>query len=78
MVAQYESIIVNTGTYEIDESTVTFRPIIAKSPGFVGGHEISTFRVEGDTLVLSVDTVVAVDGVSPPDLGGSLTLVRVE
>ncbi len=78
MVAQYESIIVNTGTYEIDGSTVTFRPIIAKSPGFVGGHQMSTFRVEGDTLVLSIEMLVAVDGVSPPDLGGSLTLVRVE
>ena len=78
MTAQYESIIVNTGTYEIDGSTVTFRPIIAKSPGFVGGHQTSTFRVEGDTLVLSANTVVAVDDISPPDVGGSLTLVRVE
>ena len=33
MVAQYETIIVNTGTYEISGSTVTFRPIIAKEPG---------------------------------------------
>ncbi len=78
MVAQYESIIVNTGTYEIDGSTVTFRPIIAKSPGFVGGHQMSTFRVEGDTLVLSQEMLVSVDGVSPPDFGGSLTLSRVE
>ncbi len=79
MVAQYESIIVNTGTYEIDGSTVTFRPIIAKSPGFVGGYQTSTFRVDGDTLVLSDDTIVSVDGNSPADFGGgSLTLVRVE
>ena len=78
MIVQYESIIVNTGTYEINGSTVTFRPIIAKSPGFVGGHQTSTFRVEGDTLVLSYDTLVSVDGISPPDLGGSLTLVPVE
>jgi hypothetical protein len=78
MVAQYESIIVNTGTYEIDGSSVTFRPIIAKSPGFVGGHQKSTFRVEGNTLVLSDDMVVSVDGVSLPDVEGSLTLTRVE
>ena len=79
MVAQYESIIVNTGTYEIDGSTVTFRPIIAKSPGFVGGYQTSTFRVDGDTLVLSDDTLVSVDGSSPGDfVGDSLTLVRVE
>ena len=78
MVTQYETIIVNTGTYEISGSTVTFRPVIAKSPGFVGGYQVSTFRVEGDTLVLTLDALASVDGVSPPDLGGSLTLMRVE
>ena len=62
MVAQYESIIVNTGTYEIDGSTVTFRPIIAKSPGFVGGHQTSTFRVEGDTLDISLAKIEQRDG----------------
>lgn len=78
MTAQYETIIVNAGTYEISGSTVTFRPMIAKSPGFVGGHQMSTFRVDGDTLVLTQDMLVAVDGVSPPDFGGSLILARVE
>ncbi len=78
MVAQYETIIVNTGTYEISGSTVTFRPVIAKSPAFVGGHQMSTFRVEGNTLLLTQDMLVSVDGVSPPDFAGSLTLVRVE
>lgn len=78
MVAQYESIIVNAGTYEINGSTVTFRPMIAKSPGFVGGQQTSTFRVQGDTLILSQNRIVAADGASPPEAAGSLTLVRVE
>ncbi len=78
MVAQHESIIVNTGTYEISGSTVTFRPIIAKSPGFVGGHSTSEFRIDGDTLTLTIQTVVAADGSSAPNLGGSLTFRRVE
>ena len=78
MVVQYETIIVNTGTYEISGSMVTFRPIIAKSPGFVGGHQTSTFRVDGDTLVLTLETVIAADGVSAPNVSGSLTFVRVE
>jgi len=78
MVAQYASIIVNAGTYEVSGSTVTFRPMIAKSPAFVGGHQTSTFDVAGDTLVLSDDVIVAVDGLSPPNVGGSLTLVRLE
>ena len=78
MVAQYATIIVNTGTYEISGSTVTFRPIIAKSPGFVGGHQMSTFRVEGDILILTQDRLVSGEGVSLPGFTGSLTLVRIE
>jgi len=78
MAAQYATIIVNAGTYEVDGATVTFRPIIAKSPGFVGGYQTSTFRIQGDTLVLTQHATVALDGVSPPEVGGSLTLVRVE
>lgn len=78
MIAQYQTIIVNTGTYEISGSTVTFRPVIAKSPGFVGGYQVSTFRIAGDTLVLTQDSLMSVDGVSPSGFGGSLTLVRAE
>lgn len=78
MVVQYESIIVNTGTYEISGSTVTFRPIIAKSPGFVGGQATSEFRIEGDMLTLTGLTVVAEDGTSAPNVTGSLTFRRVE
>ena len=70
MVAQHESIIVNTGTYEISGSTVTFRPIIAKSPGFAGGQSTSGFEIEGDTLTLTDQTVVAADGTSAPNVGG--------
>ena len=78
MVAQYESIIVNTGTYEISGATVTFRPIIAKSPGFVGGQATSEFSIDGDMLTLTGLTVVGADGVSAPDVTGSLILRRVE
>ena len=78
MVAQHSSIIVNTGTYTISGSTVTFRPIIAKSPAFVGGHATDEFRVEGDVLTLTGLTVVAEDGTSAPNVGGSLIFRRVE
>ena len=78
MVAQHESIIVNTGTYEINGSTVTFRPIIAKSPGFVGGQATSEFQIDGDTLTLTTGTIVAADGTSPPNVSGALILRRVE
>ncbi len=78
MVAQHESIIVNTGTYEISGSTVTFRPIIAKSPGFVGGESMAGFQIDGDELTLTTQTVVAADGTSATNVGGSSTWQRVE
>jgi len=78
IIAQYQTIIVNTGTYEVDGSTITFRPMLAKSPEFVGGHQTSTFRIQSDTLVLSEQATLASDGSSPPQAGGTLTLVRVE
>ncbi len=78
MVAQHTSIIVNTGTYEISGSTVTFRPIIAKSPGFVGGHATAEFRVDGDMLTLMWQEIIGEDGTSVVNSGGELTLRRVE
>ena len=78
MVAQHESIIVNTGTYEISGSVLTTRPIIAKSPGFVGGESTAEFQVDGDTLTLTDGTIVAADGTSAPNVGGSSTWRRLE
>lgn len=78
MVQQYQSIIVNTGTYSLSGSIVTFRPIIAKSPAFVGGQATSEFQVNGDVLTLTGLTVEAGDGTSAPNVTGSLTFRRVE
>ncbi len=78
MAAQHRSIIVNTGTYEISGSTITFRPIIAKSPEFVGGHATSEFQISGDVLTLRLMSVIAVDGAAAPNVGGTQTLRRVE
>ena len=78
MVAQYESIIVNTGTYEITGSTVTFRPVIAKSPGFVGGQATAELQITGDALTLTFQSIVSADGTSPPRVERSMTLRRVE
>ncbi len=79
-VAQYDTIIVNAGTYEADGSTITFRPMVAKSPEFIGGHSTMDFQINGDALTLTVRSVVAADEVSaPPDsAGSSMTLRRNE
>ena len=78
-IAQYETIIVNSGTYEISGSSVTFRPVVAKSPEFIGGHSTMDFQIEGDDLTLTVRGVVAADGASPPDITeSSMKLRRLE
>ncbi len=78
-VAQHDTIIVNTGTYEASGSTITFRPMVAKIPEFIGGHSTMDFQINDDVLTLTVQSVVAADGVSPPDLlGESMTLRRIE
>ena len=52
---------------------MTFRPIIAKSPGFVGGQATSEFQIDGDTLTLTEQTALGADGTSL-NVTGSLTL----
>ena len=79
----FNSIIVNTGTYELTDSTLVTRPIAAKSQEYVrGGYSDYEYRVEGDTLYLTGTSLVSFDGVSPDFyLGGgrdTYTLVRVE
>jgi hypothetical protein len=53
-VAAYDSFAAATGTYEVSETALTVRPIVAKSPNYMaGGFENYQFRVAGDTLWLS-------------------------
>lgn len=78
MVAQYETIIVNSGSYELAGESFTLRPMIAKSPGFVGGYLTGTFSLSGDTLVLRNQHLFDLDGVELPGFGEVLTLVRIE
>ncbi len=75
-VAQYDTIIVNTGSYEVSGSTITFRPMVAKSPEFVGGQSTMDFQIDGDVLTLTQQSVVAADGVSTPDTPGSSMMLR--
>jgi len=76
MVAQYQTIIVNTGTYEANGSTITFRPIVAKSPEFIGGHSTMDYQINGDVLTLTITSTVAASGVSAPDAPASSMMLR--
>ena len=71
------SIIVNTGTYEVSGSTVTTKPMIAKSAEFVGGSSVAEFELDGDMLTLKSQGTTSAGGTTLPG-GGSLTLRRLE
>ncbi len=74
--AQYRTIIVNTGTYSASGATITFRPMVARAPGYVGGQATSDFTIDGDTLTLVEKSVVFADGAAIPNPGETLTLRR--
>jgi len=78
-VAHYDTIIVNSGTYTISGSKITLRPVVAKSPEYIGGESTMEFSMDGDMLVTTIDTLASIDGVTPDDaVGSSMTLRRVE
>src|SRR6267142_4030788 len=53
-IAAFDSLAANTGTYEISDSTLTVRPMVAKIPNCMGGAFMKyQFRLEGNTLVLT-------------------------
>ena len=52
--AAFDSLTGSAGRYEVSGSTVTFRPIVGKSPNFTSGAFIKEqFRIEGNTMTLS-------------------------
>ncbi len=72
-VAAYDSFIANSGTYEVSGSSLTTRPIVAKTPNFMSGGALTyMYQIEGDTLRLTLKPPWA------PDTEQSLTLVRLE
>jgi Lipocalin-like domain len=46
----------NSGTYEVSGDTVTMRPMVAKNPAVMkaGNYFVNSFKVEGNTLSLTV------------------------
>ena len=69
----FGSFIANSGTYEVSGSTIVTRPIVAKTPNFMAGGSLSyTYRVDGDTLWLTINWPW------DPDVEASFSLTRLE
>jgi hypothetical protein len=81
--AAFDSLSASSGTYELNGSTATFRPIVAKGPNNLFIHE--QFLIEGDTLTLtwkSTDLHLRVGQevvrAAAPSNQGRMKLIRVE
>jgi len=80
-IRNFDTIIVNSGTYELTDTTLVTHPTVAKTPEYVGGRSVYTYRVEADTLWMTMVDIYSSDGVQDPYIvyyKNPLKLVRVE
>ena len=74
-VARYSSLIVNAGSYQINESHIYARPLFALAPEFIQGQAVFSFKFEQETLELIWEKSIAFDGLEYPS-AGTVTLLR--
>ena len=80
-VQSYNSIVTNTGRYELSGSELTTFVEVAKTPAFVGGRAVYQCDVDGDEMRLEIKDNVANDGTRDEgylSFKTILTLQRVE
>lgn len=77
-VAQHDSLIVNTGTYSVEGDVITFKPIVAKIPEFMGGEAKSRFEIKDEVLTLEILSVRSADGSELANAGGKTKLKKIE
>jgi len=53
-ITDYSSIVVNTGTYELTDTTLITYPVVARTPAFSGGKAIYELKVESDVIFLTM------------------------
>jgi len=80
-VHDFDTVIVNSGTYETTDSVLTTRPFVAKTPEFMGGWAAFRYRVAGDTLWMTGTDIYSRGGVRDPGVDAvraTVKLVRVK
>jgi hypothetical protein len=80
-VDQFNSIIVNSGSYTFSDSLLTTIPLVAKTPEFIGGKATYRWSFKKDTLSISVLNIYSHNGI--PDEGAikyrtTIKLLRLE
>ncbi|MBT4035920.1 MAG: hypothetical protein HOB84_09070 [Candidatus Marinimicrobia bacterium] len=61
-VQSYNSLVTNTGRYELSGSRLTTCVDVAKTPAFVGGKAVYECNIDGDDMRLEIKNNVAHDG----------------
>ena len=64
--ARFRAITVSAGRFELAGDTVIFRPTFAKVSSFEGGYSRDQYAFHGDTLWLTMTSIVAADGTPFP------------
>lgn len=81
-IERYDSFVVNSGIYEIEDSTLTAYPIVARVPEFMGGALVCEYHVHQNTMRLEMVDEYSYDGVRAPWVergdGLVLTLARID
>ncbi len=78
---QHDAIIVNAGTYEINDTILTTYPMAAKTPEFIGGRTVYVWKAVADSLWLTTLDIRSRDDVQDPfvtDYRLVIKLVRAE
>ncbi|MFK7936682.1 MAG: lipocalin-like domain-containing protein [Saprospiraceae bacterium] len=65
MQAGFRSIVFNSGSYELSDSTLTTTAMVAKVPGFEGGKQFYRYQIEQDQLTLQMFDETYPDGGKP-------------
>ena len=53
-IAAFDSLVANTGTYDVSGTALTLHPIVARNPNLMaGGFDKYQFRIEGTTMTLT-------------------------
>jgi len=80
-IQQFNSIVVNSGSYSLSDSQLTTFPIVAKTPEFIGGKADYLWKSAQDTLRLELVKIYSRDGILDEEslkFRTTLFLVRIE
>jgi len=72
---RFGSVIVNAGSYRLRGAQLEAHPLFALAPEFVGGEAVFSYAFAADTLELTWERSVALDGLEYPSRG-AVTLLR--